>query len=209
MAVRNLTSSSERDLLWEWMRAEIDHHPGNPRADYRTGQAALEAHLHDRLARNDREGLSDEDWTRLRQALHGIRGDYIAPFLTARTTWSYGDFAIADLGSVRLINATISFLPLAPSRRIDDFVASLDEGNATPNDDFSDVYHSMRIVFDSKRARGCPVLIAQRPEGPYVLAEGLTRACVLVSRWRSGEATPPSIRVLLGVSLDAPRWRWW
>ncbi len=206
--IRDLTPATELDLYWEWMRAEVHQQPGNPRAAYRVAQAGLEARLLDRLARDDRQGLSADDWAGLRRAFHGIRGDYIDALLGPRTRWSYGRISVADLGSIRIINATISFVPLAPSRRIGEFVAALDAGRRTPNLDFLEVYRSMRRVFDPSKARGCPVLIAERKEGPYVLAEGLTRACVLISRLGHGEDVPASVKVLLGVSPQARAWPW-
>jgi hypothetical protein len=84
----------------------------------------------------------------------------------------------------------------------------LDAGRPTPKLNFLDVYRSMRTVFDFRRARGCPVLIAERTEGPYVLAEGLTRVCVLMSRRARGETVPPGVKVLLGVTPNAPEWPW-
>jgi hypothetical protein len=206
--IRYVAPASEADLYWEWLRAEVDQSPGNPRAAYRAAQAGLDSRLLDHLARDDRKGLLEEDWAHLRRAFHGIRGDYLDSLLTPRTQWSYGNLAVPDLNSVRIINATISFVPLAPSRRIEEFVAALDAGQETPNLDFLEVYRSMRPVFDPDRARGCPVLIAERRQGPYVLAEGLTRACVLVSRLGHGEAVPASVKVLLGVSLEARAWTW-
>jgi hypothetical protein len=206
--IHNLVPASEADLYWEWMRAEVDQPPGSPRAAYRAAQAGLETRVLDHLARNDRTGLSEEDWVRIRRGFHGIRGTYLDPLLSPSTRWSNGTLPVAELGSVGIINATISFVPLAHSRRIDEFVAALEAGRKTPNLDFFEVYRSMRQVFDPARSRGCLVLIAERTEGPYVLAEGLTRACVLVSRLARQEPVPTSVKVLLGVSSEARTWPW-
>lgn len=205
--ILDLAEASEQDLYWEWVRAEVDIPPGSPRYPDRRGHG-LDARRLSLLAQGDRGALRPDDWAELRAAFRALRGDFLDPLPESSTRWSYGNLPVAELGSVKIPNLTISFVPIAPSRRLDEFVAALDAGKETPNLPNHLVYRFMRSVFDPQRARGCPILIAEQPEGPYVLAEGLTRACILVSRYTRGEPTPPSIRVLLGVSSRAREWRW-
>ncbi len=208
MPLRNLTPASERDLYWEWVRAEVDPPPGSPRTADRKGHGLTVRRLRS-LATGDRAGLDEADWEALRSAFDALRGEYLDPLRGPGTRWYYGDLGLAELGSVRIPNLTISLVPLAPSRRLEEFVRSLDEGRETPGLNNHLVYRFLRRRFDPARVRGSLVVIAERTEGPYVLAEGLTRACVLLSRRSAGGVVPLSLRVLLGVSKDAPRWAWW
>lgn len=207
MPLSNLTKASERDLYWEWVRAEVDIPAGSPRYPDRLGHGLDERRL-SLLAGGEREELAEQDWEALRAAFRRLRGDFLDPLLGPGTQWFYGNLPVAELRDVRIPNLTISFVPIAPSRRLEEFVAALDSGKKTPNLDFLEVYRSMRQIFEPGRTRGCPVLIAERREGPYVLAEGLTRACVLVSRLSHGETVPAPVRVLLGVSSEARAWPW-
>lgn len=207
MPISNFVSATERDLYWEWVRAEVDVPVGSPRHPDRLGHGLDERCL-SLLAHDEREKLTEEDWASVRAAYLRLRGDYLDPLLGSGTHWFYGDLPVAELREVRIPNLTISFVPLAPSRRLEEFVAALDSGKETPNLPNQLIYRQMRTIFDAGRARGCPVLIAERREGLYVLAEGLTRTCVLLSRAMKGEPGPTAVRVLLGVSRRARDWPW-
>lgn len=208
MPVLKLAEASERDLYWEWVRAEVDIPAGSPRYRDRLGHG-LEERLLALLAQGEREWLGEPDWEALRTAYRRLREDFLDPLLGSGTRWFYGDLPVAELGQVRIPNLTISFVPIAPSRRLDELVAALDAGKETPGLPNHLIYRQMRPIFDATRARGCPILIAEQPEGPYVLAEGLTRLCIVLSRHLCGEPTPKSIRVLLGTSSRARDWPWW
>lgn len=207
MPLSNLTEASERDLYWEWVRAEVDVPVGSPRYTDRLGHGLDERRL-SLLAQEAREKLTEGDWDALRVAYRRLRGDYLDPLFGSDTRWFYGDLPVAELPEVRIPNLTISFVPVAPSRRLAEFVAALDSGKETPQLPNHLIYRHMRPIFDSARARGCPILIAEHREGPYVLAEGLTRTCVVLSRAMHGEPTPATLRVLLGVSPRAHDWPW-
>ena len=208
MPVRNLTPATERDLYWEWVRAEVDPPPGSPRSADRQAHGLSGRRL-TLLATGDPTALGTDDREALRSAFRALRGEYLDPLLGSAVRWYYGDLDLTELGSVRIPNLTVSLVPLAPSRRLEEFVRSLDDGRETPKLPNHLVYRFLRTRFEFARVRGSPVLIAERRDGPYVLAEGLTRACVLQSRWAAGEDGPPSWRVLLGVSRAARRWAWW
>lgn len=205
--ISNLAKASERDVYWEWVRAEVDVPPGSPRSRDRRGHG-LDARQLSLLAGGEKGALRPADWEALEAAFRRLRGNFLDPLLGSGTRWSYGELPVAELVAVKIPNLTISFVPLAPSRRLDEFVAALDGGKETPDLSNHLIYRFLRPVFDPRRARGCPVLIAERTEGALVLAEGLTRVCVLVSRHTLGEPTPRSIRVLLGVSPRAREWPW-
>ncbi len=205
--ISNRAEASEQDLYWEWVRAEVDVPPGSPRYTDRLGHG-LDARQLSLLAHGERKAVRGEDREAFRSAYRALRGDFLDPLLGSGTRWYYGDLPGAELGAVKIPNLTISFVPLAPSRRLDEFAAALDAGRETPRLPNHLAYRFLRSGFDPPRARGCPILIAERPQGPYVLAEGVTRACVLVSRSTKGEPVPRSIRVLLGVSARAHAWPW-
>ncbi len=208
MPISRLGGASERDLYWEWVRAEVDVPAGSARYLDRLGHGLDERRL-SVLAGGAREQLSEPDWEALQAAFRRLRGDFLDPLLGPGTAWFYGDLPIAELREVRIPNLTISFVPIAPSRRLEEFVRALDAGKETPDLPNHLVYRQMRPIFDPARARGCPVLIAEQAQGPYVLAEGLTRTCVLLSRYLSGEPVPESLPVLVGVSPRARDWPWW
>lgn len=207
LPISNLVDASERDLYWEWVRAEVDIPAASPRYADRLGHGLDERRIL-LLAQDEREKFEEEDWQALQVAYRRLREDYLGPLLDSGTHWFHGDLTIAELREVRIPNLTISFLPLAPSRRLAEFVTALDSGKETPNLPNHLIYRHMRPIFDSARARGCPILIAEHREGPYVLAEGLTRTCVVLSRAMHGESAPSTLRVLLGVSSRAREWPW-
>lgn len=207
MPISNLVNASERDLYWEWVRAEVDIPPGSPRYADRLGHGLDERQL-SLLAEDRRGGFTDEDWEALRISFRRLREDYLDPLLGSGTQWFYGDLPANELAQVRIPNLTISFVPIAPSRSLEEFVDALDSGKETPALPNHLIYRFMRPIFDPLRVRGSPILISERREGPYVIAEGLTRACVLLSRAKKGESTPPTVHVLLGVSHRARDWPW-
>ncbi len=200
--------ASERDLYWEWLRAEIDVPAGSPRHADRL-EHGLDERQQSILAHGERGALDPSDWEALGLAYRRLRKDYLDPLLDSGTGWWYAELPVAELGEVRIPKLTISLVPLAPSRRLEELVAALDAGRETPGLPNHLVYRFLRSVYDPTRVRGRPILIAERKDGPYVPAEGLTRASVLVSRLAHGEPTPPSVRVLLGISPRASDWRWW
>lgn len=168
----NRARASEQDLYWEWVRAEVDIPPGSPRQPDRIGHG-LDTRQLALLASGDRKAVRERDRAAFRAAFRALRGDYLDPLLGSGTRWTYGDLPVTELGRVKIPNLTISLVPVAPSRRLEELVADLDAGKETPQLPNHLVYRFMRSAFDPPRARGCPVLIAERPEGPYVLAEGV------------------------------------
>lgn len=194
-------------MYWEWVRAEVDIPVVSPRYSDRLGHGLDERRL-SLLADGEREELGEQDWETLRAGYRRLRGDFLDPLLGSGTQWFYGELPLSKLREVRIPNLAISFVPIAPSRRLDEFVAALDSGKETPNLTNHLIYGYMRPIFDPSRSRGCPVLIAEHREGPYVLAEGLTRTCVLLSRAMHCERAPSTIRVFLGVSPRAREWPW-
>ncbi len=195
-------------MYWEWVRAEIDVPGESPRYGDRRDHG-LGERRRSLLARGERSALDRSDWEALGRAFRRLRGDYLDPLLGTGTEWYYGELPLDELGAVRIPNLTISLVPLAPTRRLEDYVAALDSGRETPGVPNHLVYRFLRPIYDPARVRGCPILVAERRDGPYVLAEGLTRASVLVSRHVRGEPGPPSIRILLGISPRVVDWRWW
>lgn len=208
MALNHLEPASERDLYWEWVRAEVDVPPGGPRYADRLVHGLDERRLA-LLAQGKPEQLTGSDWGEVRAAYRRLRGDFLDPLLGSGTAWSYGSLPIRELGDVKIPNLTKSLLPIAPSRRLEELVRALEDGKETPGLPNHLVYRHLRPRFELERMRGTPVLIAAQTAGPYVLAEGLTRTCVLLSRRLRGERTPASLRVLVGVTPRAPEWRWW
>ncbi len=208
LGISDPVPATERDLYWEWVRAEVDV-PANGTRSARLARHGLDARMLSILKEGDQGALLAPDWDALQAAFRRLRADYLDPLLDGTTAWRYGEFPLADLAGVRIPNLTISLLPLAPSRRLGEYAAALDAGRETPGLPNLSVYREMRGGFEPSRSRGCPVLISERVEGPYVVAEGLTRATVLVSWQREGRVVPPSLRVLVGTSARAREWKWW
>lgn len=206
--VDHSTRATVRDLYWEWVRAEVDTPAGSPRYGDRQVHG-LDNRMLQLLAKGERGRLTARDWESLRAAYRRLRGDYLDPLLSGGTHWSYRGLRITELYGLRIPNLTISLVPLAPSRRLEEFVAALDAGQETPDLSNHLVYEALRVAWDPARVRGCPILLAEIPEGPYVIAEGLTRLCVLLSRWEHRGRVPTVVRTLVGVSSRVREWRWW
>jgi hypothetical protein len=97
------------------------------------------------------------------------------------------------------------FVRIAPSRRLMDMTTALDHGSVPQGWDPLN-YPRLRSTFKLSRMHGNPILVAQRPSGPYTLIEGVTRMCVLLSKSLQGEIDLPHIPVVLGVSRRFDRW---
>lgn len=200
--VHDTSPVSERDLFWQWARAESDSE--------RYGASflgSLSGRLIARLDSNTWEGLDDADWTDIERAVLAIRGQYLSSLLELGVKWYSGKFMTSDLQDVRLIQYA-PFLHVAPSRMMSEFVAELDGGNDPPGDPFGPHYRKVRSRFEPNRMRGSPILASETRTGPYLEVEGLMRMAILLSRLKRGEPVPPRITVMVGVCPRLPEWRW-
>ena len=194
--------ASERDVYWQWARAESESTWYGP-----SYLASLSTRLLARLDSNDREGLVDEDWNDIERAVLAVRVGYLTGLIELGVKWYSGKLAVSDLQNVRLIRHD-PFLQVAPSRLLSEFVARLEMGNDPPDSDFGPHYREMRSRFDPNRMRGFPILVSEAKAGPYLEVEGLTRMAVLLSRLSRGERVPPRIGVMVGVCPRLPEWQW-
>lgn len=194
---------SEREFLWNIAYSE--NHSQSRHGD--RWRNALGPEVSSSLDRGDRSALTEPDWSRIRAAFQEARGDYLTPLLELQPEWYRGSLELRCLPDLLLIDWE-PFRRLAPSRKLGEFVHALDEGRDSAPDFFAERYRRLRPTFDLEKVRGIPILVAERREGPYLEIDGLTRMSILVSRWERGEAVPPRVEVLLGVSAELRRWKW-
>jgi hypothetical protein len=199
----SLRKGSMRDLFWNFARAEFEI----PESGIRHTQPEISPALRARVLRNERASLSDAEWEELRRAVRSTRADPVQSLLDLGPKWFLGDLPANAWATVRVMNLTI-FTRMAPSRRLADLATALDAG-AVPSVWTPSNYSRLRSTFDLSRMHGDPILVARRRAGPYILVEGTTRMCVLLSKTRDGEISVPSVPVVLGVSPRLDRWEFY
>lgn len=198
---RELTRVDDSELLWQFAYSESDSVSRHGDA-WREGLGSRVTEILNRGARSE---LSEEDWRVIRKTLVRVRGRYVETLLAVAPEWYKSRLRIEELGEVRLIRHD-PFTAIAPSLRLAEFVSALDARRDTPGDRFAQRYQRMRPMFDLARVRGVPVLVAASAGGPFTEADGLTRMCILHSRWKAKETAPEEISMLLGLSDHLEMW---
>jgi hypothetical protein len=201
--VDETSKASERDLFWEFARAESDS------ARYASYLAPnLTPKLIAALAADNRSSLSEGDWGILRQAVWALRWPLLSELLDLGVTWSYGPFETKELGNVRFIRMT-AFIYVAPSRTLSELALAHQVGNSPQGEDFGEKLGKILRSFDPQRMRGAPVLLTENGAPPYLLIEGLSRTTALTIRFQKGENIPQRIRVLFGVCPKLRTWKFY
>jgi hypothetical protein len=139
-------------------------------------------------------------------AVKKYRGPLLGDILTLNPTWQEVTIESTELAPLRPIDFS-PFNAIARDRQLGTLVAAMDSGKETPGDGFSAGYHSLRSQYDPAKVRGRPSVLAASGVGPFVVFEGLTRLSVLESRRAHGESVPDEVPLYLGVTIDAPKWR--
>ena len=192
------------DFLWEFALAETQNDERHDRM-YSQG---LGPDLFRRVRSNQRQELEAVDLGRLRATIEATRPDYLSPLLSLELAWNVGWIETHALSELRIPALNI-FRPLAPSRRLSDFVASLEASPSHPGLAVEENFRRIRPAFDPSRMLGAPVVIGEGATGPFTIVEGMTRLSVLCSRERHAESVPQGIRLIVGIGLRASRWPFW
>jgi hypothetical protein len=196
----SLRKASERDLFWNFARAEFEV----PSHGVRHLQPQIAGALKARILRDERATFSDEDWAALRTAVLSTRSDLLQPLVDLGLNWYEGELPPSRLRELRVMNLRI-FLALAPRRSLDDFVDALEAG-AVPGGWDPAYYPRLRSTFDRRLMHGDPIVVSQHPSGPYTLIEGTTRMCVLRGMQRLGQLPSLPIRMVLGMGPQLRQW---
>lgn len=190
----SLRKASPRDLFWSFARAEFEI----PEHGLRHTQPQISPELRRRVMLDRRDTFSDRDLVSLRDALLSTRSDLVQPLLELDIEWLHGQLQSTKWEKLRFIDLRI-FTEIVPDRSLGELAAALD-GGAVPRGWDPSRYLSLRSEFEPDRMHGLPVVVSERPAGPYTLIEGVTRMCALISKVRRGELDVFRIPFLLGVS---------
>ncbi len=199
----SLKKGSVCDLLWNFARAEFEI----PEDGLRHTQPAISQALKDRILRDERATFSEEDWEALRKAVLSTRSPIVQPLIDLGTEWFLGELPSTEWREVRVMNLRI-FIEFAPTRRLMELANALDDGAVPLGWNLSNYPH-LRSTFDLSMMHGDPIVVAERPTGPYTLVEGVTRMCVLFSRQSHGEIEVARIPMLLGVCPRLGQWEFY
>ncbi len=195
---RNIT---EDQVIWTFLQSELE----SPRWNRR-----LVPHLSPALATkvqsDDYAAVSGYERTELRHAIVAHRGRFVESLLQPATKWTSVILDIKILPELRVV-AEKDFVERAPSRLLGEFAAAAD-ARASTIPDFDLPYSRIRASFDPRRLRGVPILVATDENGPYTIAEGLTRLTCLESLKREGRIKFESIDAVLGVNSSFATWNW-
>lgn len=189
------------DLLWEFALAETQNDVRHDRM-YSQG---LGPDLFYRVRTNQREELKHADWELLRSTVLATRPDYLPPILSLELSWNTGWIETRELGELKTPGLNM-FRPLAPSRRLAEFVASLENERLVSGLAVEENFRRIRSTFNPSRMLGAPVVIGERSTGPFTIVEGMTRLSVLCSKVRHAEPVPPGIRLVVGLGNRAKEW---
>ncbi len=169
---------------------------------------AYALHLGDRAKTLAHLPLADwnaSDRDAARSVAAALREPVLGPILATHSQLFLASVRSGELAQVRLMNLP-QFQRFAPTGMLSEFVKNLDAGKPMPDDGFANSFRAVRPTFDPARMRGRPILVAEKREGPFIEAEGLTRMSCLLSMEAAGAAVPESIQVFLGISPDLGRW---
>jgi hypothetical protein len=202
--VIELKPASDRDVFWNFARAETDsvrfskyYEPG------------LSARVLDLLRVDDRAAMSESEWKDLSRVVRQVRGGVLELPLRLGAVWHFGKLPVAALPEVRVMNLP-QFVAVAPTRTLREFVKALDRGVRLPGDEpFGENYRRLLQQFDLSKMRGVPVVVSPSITGPYELIEGVTRTSIILSRSMVSESVLSGVPALLGVSpglADYPGW---
>jgi len=192
-----------RDFLWNFARAEFEIPPSGPRHT----QPEIAAELRGRILRGERESLSPTDWRRLHEAVVSTRSTIVNPVIALVREWFLGEITPSDLADLRVMNLRI-FTSMVPSRRLVDFAKALDRG-VFPRIWDPKHYRELRAHFDISRMHGAPILVGERPTGPFTVIEGTTRLSVATSMRDLGELGWATLPVVAGVGAGIAGWEWY
>lgn len=195
-----LRKGSVSDLFWEFGYAESQNDERHDRC-YSQG---LGPGLFERVRAGERGTLTPQDWERLRATVVGTRPEYLRPLETLELEWLQGWVRPGELPELKVPRLNI-FLPSAPSRRLAEFVETLEEGGQ-PGNGFASHYERLKGSFDPQKVRGAPVLLCESDQGPFTIVEGMTRLSVLCCRSSLGRPVPPRVQVLVGRGPRVVEW---
>lgn len=110
--------ATERDLAWEWARAEFNSARFGALYTPHVTPSMMGA-----LMSGDRSRLTDWEWSLLEQLVSGVRRPLLAGLPRLGATWYTGHIATGDLADLRLVWPP--FRALSPSARLGE-LASVD-----------------------------------------------------------------------------------
>jgi len=202
--VIELKPASERDVFWNFARAETDSVRFS-----KYYEPELSVEVLDRLRLNDRAAMSESEWEDLSRVVRQVRGGVLELPLRLGAVWYFGNLPVAILPGVRVMNLP-QFVAVAPTRTLREFVKALDSGASLPGDGpFGENYRRLLPQFDLSKMRGIPVVVSPSITGPYELIEGVTRTSIILSKSTRGESALKAVPALLGISpglSDYPNW---
>lgn len=132
-------------------------------------------------------------------------GGFVDRIMETQVVWREATVDIADLPDLRANNIS-TYTDLSNDVRLGLVVAALESGKHTRDRDWESNYRTLLAEFDPSQSRGRPCLLAERESGPYVIFEGTTRLCVLLTLHRAKGIDPSPAPVYLGIKKAGTIW---
>lgn len=196
----NLQRALERDLVWQWARAESGS------ARFGKFYLGLDFELLEHLKGDEPGLLNYHQWRALENVVFGSRSPLLSGLKRLGTDWYLGSLTVRELHDLKIMNWP-DFVALAPSRKLTELAKALDAGAVPKNDmTFSQAYHAVRKAFSREKIRGFPVLVSEIQQGPYTIVEGYTRLAVLASLFPSQGEHQFELNVIVGVCPKLREW---
>lgn len=198
--MRDIRPGSIQDLVWNWGRAEVESKRFSQFYD------SLSPQLQNLITLDKRDELGPADWDVLTRIVLSSRLPLLAGLIRLQTIWHTGILSFDKLPELMLMGWP-PFVTLSPSRRIVDFVAALDKGQAPPREEgFLANYQDLKGRFEIGTMHGFPILVSLRLAGPYIILEGYSRLSVLTSKYLDGEIKAGEVQAVLGICDKLQHW---
>jgi hypothetical protein len=196
--MKHLLPADEFDMIWQWARAENQSDRFGP-------LYCLSTAIRQQLVSDNPSVLTPQDRATLKSEVLRIRGPLLRGLIRLCACWYTTVFELQDLARVETMYWP-PFVAIAPSRKLNDFVAALDKGISTPNDDFLNTYRRMRAKFSIREMHGHPIFVSETDSGPYILVEGYSRLTSLNSQYMNGELSLGTFSAVLGICPNLRDW---
>jgi len=196
--MRNLRIASERELAWNWAKAEIE-------SERHGSYYNFSPQLRQFLQNDQQEKLTSNDWPVLIEEVFRVRDPLLCGLRRLGTIWNLGTLDYHEVPNLRIMGWS-GFRSWSQSGGFDEFVRTIDRGDAPVTQEWLSYYRRLRSSFAKERMKGFPVLVAKTSGGPYTIVEGYGRLSVLASYFLDGTFKTGDLEVVIGINPNLENW---
>ena len=195
--IEDLELTTESAMLRSWASAELSH------PERWKGLTSL---VHPTPLRRFQRGelLHEYDLQALEAAIRMFRAPLLRSLLPIAREWYTCALPMRELENLKVTVGFPPFAQAAPSGLFGELASVPTTERPIPADAIS----RLRSGFDLTAMKGCPIVVAESTQGPYLLVEGYTRCCVALLKHREGEFDEGRMPLFLGIVSGLAEWEW-